>query len=633
MMLFKGFRSVAASLACATMILSPMAEGSKAEAQRHEQLKEFLKDSGFDQSNDMTVGEFYLRIKDRLPEKMQQKMRPWLLANRAQPMPKVDTSLVKDNKGVEQLRMLFTNGKESFSVTTGDGFVQFGSQKLTEKDFADPTATFSKVATTDTYFKKVLERGTSIDTLKLNSVPTAKEFASFTPGQRAQYFLQLRYLLIAAQNVMKEKYGADYAREEKIRHSYEIVLKWLTGEEAKAQDDLLPPGEIPGAAPAAPAAPASKSKKKPAQAKAKPAGAAAAPQERRPLEVTVQKGAQIPAPGERCIVAGYLTKYDERGGSCGGRDAGMADLKSQIGSVASMYPGSKSCGGGSYPCNPMVYGFQNSGSPYCISSGEVKHATATCNSRSELNGQGDYKNAKRIVDSWLRAQGKAGLRADKDYKLHPEDYQRVIGEVEKLNAYIDEAMAHCTSERGAKISEKRGEQGEACEALRQRKLGIAAFMLTAGEGDGATRCAGIPGASFNPASKRCECATTCAPPVNRGGRDSCEAPRIIPIEPVPVEKEETEEAGTNWWPWIAAAGAGVLVSCIVWWCKDKKRPPVYIPPAITPPTPLPPPTPQPPTPPPPTVTPPVVVPPTTPATEYPTTTTPAPAPINSGGTR
>lgn len=349
--------------------------------------------------------------------------------------------------------------------------------------------------------------------------------------------------------------------------------------------------------------------------------------------------------GGSCIVAGYASKYGENL-SCGGVTSGRDDFTKQINSQfgpGGLFSKASSCVGGSFPCNPIVYGFDGN-KPYCIQKAQMKTATSECNKVSSLAPSGPQRDRdrERIIQSWLTAQGDDTKLEFKDGKLSPAQYEKVKAQVEGLNGFINSAVAFCDSEEGQKLQkERKNDQDLACSAIKVRALDLAAYAAAppppprppapiCGDEKPGSELEGTTCVCREPKKEKAEGGRTiCAeepmplPPVAK-------APPVIvddPIdEPEPLPPPPKEECG-----WFCRNGSTLLIGGLLlggiglfaWWMtRDSSQAvasPHYIPP-------VPPPLTTPTTPTVPTTPPVVTVPPTTEGGT-------GIAPINSGGVR
>ncbi|MBX3040839.1 MAG: hypothetical protein KF789_09060 [Bdellovibrionaceae bacterium] len=506
----RGLRTVAATLSCTTMLMTPLAQGAQASTAKKEEFKRFLKMAGFDNpKNGLTVGEFHRKFRLWYPEPMRSQLDSWVSEHRHEKMPKVDSSIIKDNDGNEQLRLFFTKDGQSFTLTTGEGYAQIGSVKFTTADFYNPQKFVEKLTTKDNYVKNLVKKYKPKNE-RVSIALTKKEFASFNKKQRAQYLLHLSYLTRKAAFVLTPVAEPARKTSSVMNPAFEIIARWVMGEPAYCE--------------------------------------------------------VVPKIGDQCIVAGWVATYGENY-SCGGVESGRAQWNQQIkDTFSSAFPKASNCSSGSFPCNPLVYGFQSNGQAHCIPQAQISHATRECGSadRSPLGGANDTANARRIVESWLAAQGDStALEFNEKGELRADQYEKIAGQLEALNSFITQAEAVCDSEAGQKLQAKREEQKSACDEIRKRRLALQKFITAPAE-DGGNCVATCAGSTWNAESKACICDDGNPPRKGADGKLTCGDELLGPAP--------KEEKKTNWWPWIigGALVAGVA-SCLLWWCKSKDK--------------------------------------------------------------
>lgn len=566
---------MAAGLASATMVMSPVAQGAKQSETQKERVAEFLKTSQLNSRKPLTVGEFHRRMRMWYPLPARNLMDVWATRYRDELMPKVDTSVIKDSEGNEQVRLLFSKDGESVSMTTGDGFLRIGKVKVTAKDYYNIPGLLKRVQEEDPYFTKRTKGQPSpfrqVTTGKI--IPTNKEFSRMNNMQRAYYLLQLRHTVEVADRII----------DAAVKHQQSKTSSFIGGP-AEALWAMLLRGD----------------------------------------------NACASLANQTCIVAGYLSKYDERGRSCGGETSGMADFTRQISGTLSTFGASK-CANGSNPggpdhfaCNPIVYGLASPGKAYCVPKASIKSATRHCGAESPLD-TGDYNaNRKRIVMSWAQGLGQ-GLNEEDFFvdgegtlRLKKAKHDIIRGQLEALRNHIQSAQSHCA------VEPIRGDQKEACEELLRRMFALEELIEQPQPPEPIPQppaeCSGISGASFNADTQACECAGNLPPNTRDDGSQSCESA----VPPIRDEAPKKEEKKNNWLLPVILIGGALLVACLFFFCKKKdKKPGVPTPvPPVDPPGPVDPPPVEPPPPPPP---PPPVIPDTEGGTGS--------APDTSGGVR
>lgn len=580
MKVWKWTRLTAAALAMVTMVASPVAHGSKQADSQKERINEFLRVSKLNSRKPVTVGEFHRRMRLWYPMPTRNLMDAWAARNRDDLMPRVDTSVVKDAEGKEQIRLLFSKNGESITMTTGDGFIRIGKVKVTLADYYNLPALIKRAQAEDPYIaKKTKDRPNPFRQVGTASkiIPSNVEFSRMTNTQRANYLLHLRLTLQVADKIVA------IGRTPAPKKTSSLF------EPAESLWALLLRGEFACAAGLA---------------------------------------------GQTCIVAGYISKYDERGRSCGGESEGRADFVSQIQGTLGTFKATKCSGGGSpsgpesFACNPIVYGLSSAGSVHCVPKANIKYATRECNSMSPLDKDGPNFDAdrKRIVKSWAEGLG-AGI-SDEDFfkdgegnlRLKKEKHDLIRGQLDALRAHIEAAQNQCA------VEPPREDQKSACAELLKRMFDLQALIQEPKPPEPPPEppqdCSNISGSTFNSETQTCECSGGQSPNTKDDGSQTCESVTPPVTEPEPPKKEEKKN---NWLIPLLVIGGGLLAVCLLWLCKgdkDKKtQVPVPVPP-IPPPGPVDPPPVEPPPPPPP---PPVVQPPTEGGTGTP--------PDTSGGVR
>lgn len=467
-----------------------MAHGAQAHQARKEELKKFLKVSGFDHpKNAITVGEFHRKFRLWYPQPLRSQMDTWAAEHRYEKMPRVETSVFKDKSGKEQVRMLFSKDGKITTLTTAEGHAQIGSIKMVPDDFHRTDQFIEKLTTKDPYFKNLQAKYRPESKRKPSVAVTAREWAAFTKNERSQYLLQLSHLTRTADFILNDTASSNFFKSSKkkstsslVSPAFEVIARWVAGEPAFCQQ-------------------------------------------------------QIPSAGQSCIVAGWIASYGENL-SCGGVESGRAQWNSQIqDTFSSTFPRSKGCSSGSSPCNPLVYGFQQGGGAYCVPNAQIREATKVCNGISPLNGMNDAANARRIAESWLKAQGNdTQLQFDAEGKLREDQYQLIAGEISKLNDFISQAEQACDSELGQKIQGKRDDQASACEEIRKRRLALEKYII--GKTDDLCEDGSAP------------------------RQDPRTGDAICAVTPV---------AQNNRLPWGLIIGGGAILLCLLWFCKDDDK--------------------------------------------------------------
>jgi hypothetical protein len=273
-------------------------------------------------------------------------------------------------------------------MTSGDGFIRIGKVKVTLADYYNLPALIKRAQVEDPYIaKKTMGRPNPFRQVGTASkiIPSNVEFSRMTNAQRANYLLHLRLTLQVADKI--------------VAIGRTPAPKKTSGlfEPAESLWALLLRGDVACAASLA---------------------------------------------GQTCIVAGYLSKYDEKGRSCGGEAEGRADFVSQIQSTLGVFKATKCANGGSpsgpasFACNPIVYGMSSAGAVHCVPKANIKYATRECNAMSPLDKDGPKTHREVVGRGSGRGavgrgllQGRRGQPASEEGKarLDPRSARRLAG--------------------------------------------------------------------------------------------------------------------------------------------------------------------------------------------------------------
>lgn len=108
-----------------------------------------------------------------------------------------------------------------------------------------------------------------------------------------------------------------------------------------------------------------------------------------------------------CIVAGNMTRFDERAPAKDRNICGLNDKSVQ-----------GSCTGGQFSCNPLIYGFTDAGSAQCVPREKTLPAVYVsdkCNQLYNLEGDTDGKKGEAFVASVLKNKEKLSLKTEDDF--------------------------------------------------------------------------------------------------------------------------------------------------------------------------------------------------------------------------
>jgi hypothetical protein len=506
---------ISTTLVCVQMAISPLAMGAEAKTRvlqitQVQRVRELLKVTEFGARKDLTVGEFYQKVRDQYPEEFQAQMDPWVLAHRKELMPKLQTSTYKDSQGREQVRLMMTDKSGQMTVATM-GAVENPSVKINEvviDSTIAPEKYLETVISKDSKLKEAAMnskgKAPALDTA-LDTVPSYHEFNNLTAMGKAQYFLNLRITMELAQQILEKH----HSRHASTGANYGSIYAFLALVEA----------------------------------------------------------AFAVAPGQSCIVAGWVSQYSENT-SCGGVRNGREDLDAQIGKLNRAFPGAKGCSGSMLPCNPMVYGFDRGGQMYCVPSqpkSVSNVATTNCEAKSPLGNPPKTENKERIAKSWLEASAGGGPFDTKDGKVSKDSYAAIEKYLADLSSVAADARQTCAQDLLS-------DQKPACEALAKRTFTFEQYD----EESGKLAVAPVPtlAASQAVADKKLDELPT--PEVVKP-EEQVKAPEIP--EQKPEQKAEEKKGGLMGWigglpSWVkytAAAGAGLLAGYLIWGRKKKPK--------------------------------------------------------------
>lgn len=542
----KWIQQSAASLALATMVLSPVAQGAAAKRSLNDYVSNYLKQTGLT-TKQMTVGEFWKMVRHVYPKDLQAKMDIWVKANEKMPMPKISASSYKDGDNKQYVRMLLTQGKESHTLTVSEN----EAKKLSLDDVSFTESELLKR-------KNILEKADSVIYKKKSSqldkrVLSTREIARLPLKKQLDYMLKLRQASEAADAVLAKsanRKGAAIEAETGALYAGEFsgLLKTLLGEEAFAKTW---------------------------------------------------------ADGNSCIAAGWVATYKD--GSCARPREGRQSLISAIDGLpfndSIKGQATKCASGGGLPCNPILFGFGEGTKVHCVGKSNVKYATRECNQKFPLKNTQDKE---KIINSIVKANGGKSLcTIENDGKTVPQNCMSDLGSyITDLKAHYRNASEFCTVKGSASTtaasswvtrSDLREDQMDACENLKDRYFDL---MVKAGDIPGPVPGEGeLPGPSvencakenknFDPETETCICPD--------GQKDPKDPNKCLPTKDddggagVPVKND-----GPNWWDrnkgWVIPVGIGLIGLGLFWYLSKKENDAVST--TYTPPTPPPlPPTP------------------------------------------
>jgi hypothetical protein len=399
-------------------------------------VQEYFKFTGLGGKKKITVGEFYTKMRPLFPKTQRNDWDRWATLNHNSLMPDIQVTSYKASEGKDQVRMLLTMPDKkvvtlSFDPNSDKSFVKYNNVNLSKKDIIYYEQAARKVATFDKDVNASVKNG-AVNRFRQPVKLSYEEYKRFTPAQRAEYIVNLRYLVESSQEALKVFRGGRAMNERERKQEY--VVQQFLGQFAEADEDAPP------------------------------------------------------RVGDRCMVNGYFSVYGETS-SCGGGKTGKANLMSVIPKADLA-----GCPKNHYPCNGLVYAYSSSDKPFCVKNepDTIRFATSdACAVASPLRKRtpeeiqkGDKKrlaeeiaDKKRIVESYLKKQGKGiNLQFNDEGKISEEQHKLIEGYLNELNAYVDLAAAKCNTMPLS--SNKRADQRTACDAIALRKITIDTIAIT-----------------------------------------------------------------------------------------------------------------------------------------------------------
>lgn len=460
-------QSLAVSLATSTLVFAPVAQGAAAANAHGKAVKapakwiqsplpktpmnynvdkntfqELMAITGAGKNKNITVGEFYQRLRPYLPATLADDLGVWAMLNRNEKMPQFEASTYKDSDGKEQLRVILTKGSESVTVSFDPNsekkFLKVNNVDLSKKDVLFHEQAFRKIAKFDKNIRASILAKPPIDIRKTSIALSFEEFARLNATQQAIYLAHIRYVSMAAQKVM-ELYHPGVATNAP-EDVYKFFARVLVGDEADAS------------------------------------------------------AASYPKFGDTCIVNGYVSIYgkterrtakDKAGGpkeilSCGGGPTGRANLQEQIKTFANGK--NTSCPPHQLPCNEYMFSYKSNGDRFCVEDKpeSILHATSqACADQSPLHPgtPSELSEKKAIVENYLKYHDgiKIDLKFNKDGKISPEQFKLISDYLKKQNDYVQMAFNTCLEEPLSGIIKTKEDQATACNAILTRKIQIQAW--------------------------------------------------------------------------------------------------------------------------------------------------------------
>ncbi len=427
-------RILIATISLVSMVFQPVAYGQAQENWAAQALKQFVQQNQ-KAGKPLTVKQYWDKNKAVMDPEWQKKFFPAVNIQKDERLPQMEVIRIKGANGQESARLVMTlANKKTISIEMMGGqekYARINNQIISYNDFYYGDGLVEKLIE-DSVVKAESQK---IKKMALNSsiVPSYELFVKMTPRERAEYFLNLRMVLQAAEEVTNRAVEASNKNTE--------AASWI---------DLLI-------------------------------------EKAYALENSSKKWI-----GQRCIIAGYVGNYtqDTEGSRKGdiycsstkavSNFAGMNALNglTQNKTSPTVYAGG-SCGSGSLPCQPFL--FQGLSGPACFKinrqESSTKQATRSCDGASPLRADSLAKDTEAFIKQRLKVEEKEGASYFKDGKvISQEKYDELMNTVvQDFNLFINDAIGTCRDSKNLDGTTNFGEkyQGDACAILKERKLAFA----------------------------------------------------------------------------------------------------------------------------------------------------------------
>lgn len=480
----KCLKLATASLAWSVMAFSPVALGKEAENLSQRELQGYLQEAGLTKKS--TVGEFWARTKTSYPSFIQKDLEQFVAKNKNRLMPEVNLVSSKATNGTMIPTLQVTeNGKVNTVQFFGEKkkWAKINNVVLSEYDFKRVADVFSRLEVSDIKIKNEAEKYAESQSLvkKDSPVQMARDLSRFSgfPTMTPQLWKSLS---------MKERAGFIVT----MRLMHHTALKVLNSNTKKTKSS------------------------------------AALENFYRAIfqEANAQKSRSSTTSkvGEQCVVAGYIGTYQNINNTnktmslaCS-VDKGIAGYGSKSGYdfVTKATATCSSSKGADYvACNPIIFGFPNSGpggvsQPACIHkyTQDFSDATVSCDGQSRLtHGKlsdipgGDkkydgikpreaqlkaieddqiadnYKLTEKFIEGVLASKDQTLLKAFKDGVWSQELESMLSGIQAGFKSEIDSAIGICEARLKSDPMQADPQQKDACDQLHRRYLFTEFFIL------------------------------------------------------------------------------------------------------------------------------------------------------------
>jgi hypothetical protein len=510
--------SFLAGILSVTFTLSPYAEAAD-NSGAITQIKTKLKESKM--ATTKSFPEFFARMAQQSPsEANPQVFRQLAGSLQDEEFPKMQMQEFK-YKGKDAIRVVNTIGGKQVVVEyifQGSEVLKIDGMTFTQTDLASNEAFEAKLKTVPAFQKIYIDYQKRV--FAKSTTPTYAQWKKMSKFERAEYYMRYRQLLEAAYKVHNTP------TFKVVNHQYKSFDEWMQtaflGNDAEAASapgaavstignkgastNVIAPAnaETPGAAPAKP--PGSTT-----------VDGSAAKQEAVAVEKAKLLTASMGNPkpfvgagedrGPSCIVAGHARQWV--GESCpwnGGTAKGTKDFyEENPSSKECLKPSAKGNDGGKgwIACNPLVYGFNETGRVHCINTAVksgpdnfnfATHGSGPCERHSPLNTAEQKMTFIKNILNKEKIPGAENLKVVDGQLVtdKPELFDKIFKELQKpISDYIESAQKICEKSAAGKYNYKMlnkppiGKKGpkkdsayqdEACDALMKRAISVQSLL-------------------------------------------------------------------------------------------------------------------------------------------------------------
>ena len=485
-LIVKTFKLSLVSMSFFTMTFSELARAKENEKFSKAQVAAAIQELGL--NKDQTFGEFYNKNKNLFPKHVQAEIEPFLKTSSQMKMPKFSVSSARANSG-EMVSTVSTDvdGKlvNIQFLGSDDKYIKFQNTNLSKTDVINFKDMMAKIWYGDETIRKTglpymsssVSRASKQKSMKSFKGLPAINYAAWmklSREQRASYIVQMRLMYLDAVRVnmafaKKGKKTVDFPILEKL-------IEEILGAEAEAQS------------------------------------------RRRPQTTGSQMTVSDPRYEGSCVVAGYIGNYasglqNSNSKNTRGCSVDVAIQNNNSDYIKKANATCRQSNAGSVACNPILYGYEITGSPLCVNKVDAEFQQAThwegpCDSRSRLSSDAvkekiNFDNApyntsedehnrqkkavlddpqsvtetKRFLQSVLSADGKGELaKLLTGNGLTKENFESLKTELNAIGARFNEeikkAIGSCEAQVNNAAKSVPQEQRLACDQLHRRYLNI-----------------------------------------------------------------------------------------------------------------------------------------------------------------